>query len=108
MAHKKSWTEKLHHSNDLPKIVQITGRMARSWGEGSCVVPAPIEVDHLMRQVKRGRVITSHELRTALATYHETDLACPSRSAFLAGSPPMPPWKRKSRESDARPLGGGR
>ena len=33
--------------------------------------------DHLMRQVKRGRVITSHELRSALATYHETDLACP-------------------------------
>ncbi len=77
MAHKKTWTEKLHQSKDLPKIVQITGKMARSWGEGSCVVPAPIEVDHLMRQVKRGRVITSHELRTALATYHETDLACP-------------------------------
>ena len=77
MAHKKTWTEKLRHSKDLPKIVQITGKMARSWGEGSCVVPAPIEVDHLMRQVKRGRVITSHELRSALATYHETDLACP-------------------------------
>ncbi len=77
MAHKKSWTEKLHQSKDLPKIVQITGKMARSWGKGSCVVPAPMEVDHLMRQVKRGRVITSHELRTALAAYHEADLACP-------------------------------
>lgn len=72
-----TWTEKLHRSNDLPKIVEITGRMSRSWGEGSCVVPAPIEVDHLMRQVKRGRVITSHELRQALAASHETDLACP-------------------------------
>ena len=72
-----TWTEKLHRSNDLPKIVEITGRMSRSWGEGSCVVPAPIEVDHLMRQVKRGRVITSHELRQALAGYHQTDLACP-------------------------------
>ena len=77
MARKPTWTEKLHRANDLPKIVEITGRMARSWGEGSCVIPAPIEVDHLMRQVKRGRVITGHELRQALAAFHETDLACP-------------------------------
>jgi 6-O-methylguanine DNA methyltransferase, DNA binding domain len=77
VARKSTWTEKLHRANDLPKVVEVSGRMARSQGEGSCVIPAPIEVDHLMRQVQRGRVITSHELRQALATFHETDLACP-------------------------------
>jgi len=77
MARKSTWTEKLHKDKGLPKIMQITSKNARSWGEGSCVVPAPIEVDHLMRQAQRGRLVTSHELRQALATFHQTDMACP-------------------------------
>lgn len=77
MARRKTWTEKLHDSKDLPKVVQITGKKASSWGEGLCVVPAPLEVDHLIRQVRRGRVVTSKELRETLATYHQSDFACP-------------------------------
>jgi hypothetical protein len=77
MATRKTWNEKLCDSKDLPKIVQITGKKACSWGKGSCVVPAPLEVDHLIRQVKRGRLVTSKELRETLATFHQSDIACP-------------------------------
>ncbi len=77
MARHKSWTEKLHDAKDLPKVIQIDERSARAWGEGTCVLPAPLEVDRLMRQVKRGRVTTSKELREVLATFHGTDIACP-------------------------------
>lgn len=76
MARRKSWTEKLHDAKGLPKIVLIDEK-ARSWGKGRCVVPAPLEVDQLMRQVKRGRVVTSKELRETLAAAHDTDIACP-------------------------------
>lgn len=77
MARRKSWNEKLHDAKDLPKVVQIEEASACTWGRGSCVLPAPLEVDHLMRQVKRGRVVTSKELRHALARAHGTDVACP-------------------------------
>lgn len=77
MARRKSWNEKLHDAKDLPKVVLIDENSACTWGRGSCVVPAPLEVDQLMRQVKRGRVVTSKELREALATAHGTDVACP-------------------------------
>ncbi|MFO1005969.1 MAG: MGMT family protein [Planctomycetaceae bacterium] len=85
MARRKSWNEKLHDAKDLPKVVQIDETSACTWGRGSCVVPAPLEVDHLMRQVKRGRVVTSKELRDALATAHGTDVACPIVTGIFCG-----------------------
>ncbi len=33
MGKKKSWVEKLNDSKDLPKVVEITGKMSRRWGE---------------------------------------------------------------------------
>ena len=77
MARRKTWNEKLHDAKDLPKVIQISEQSNCSWGRGSCVVPAPLEVDQLMRQVKRGRVVTSTELRETLAASHGTDVACP-------------------------------
>jgi hypothetical protein len=77
MKAKKSWREKLADSKGLPKISEVSGKMSRRWGEGTMVIPAPIEVDALMRQVPRGRVITVNELRTALAAKHRVDFACP-------------------------------
>lgn len=77
MARRKTWNEKLHAPHDLPKVVQISGSMSKKWGAGTCVVPSPLEVNHFMRQVRKGRLVTVNELREALATYHQTDLACP-------------------------------
>jgi hypothetical protein len=37
---RKTWTEKLHDSKDLPKVVKIDGKMTRRWGEGTVVIPA--------------------------------------------------------------------
>ena len=57
---------------------------ARRWGEGTFVVPAPAEVDELMRGVRRGRVTTIAELRAALAAKHGTTLACPITTGIFA------------------------
>lgn len=51
--------------------------MSRRWGTGTMVVPAPLEVDELMRRVPRGRVTTINEIRRVLAKRHGTDIACP-------------------------------
>jgi hypothetical protein len=50
MPGRKSWREKLADHKGLPKVGRITGRMATRWGRGTMVVPAPREVDAVMRQ----------------------------------------------------------
>ena len=84
MAKKKSWREKLEDSKDLPKIEPIPPRLEKSWGVGVFVVPAPIEVDALMRSVKRGRVTTINEIRAALAKRHGADVCCRITAGIFA------------------------
>ena len=55
MKTKKSWNEKLADSKDLPKIGAVSGTMSRRWGAGTMVIPAPKEVDAIMKKVPRGR-----------------------------------------------------
>ncbi len=84
MKPKKSWREKLADSKGLPKIVEVTGKLTKRWGKGTFVVPAPLEVDALMKRVPKGRLITSNELRIALAARHGTNSACPLTTAIFS------------------------
>ena len=52
---RKSWQEKLANSKDLPKVVEITDKMSKRWGTGTVVIPAPREVDEIMREVPKGK-----------------------------------------------------
>ena len=67
---RKTWREKLEDSKDLPRVVEITGKMSTRWGTGSVCIPAPIEVDEIMKQVPRGKVITINQIREAVAKRH--------------------------------------
>ena len=75
MKAKKTWQEKLADSKGLPKIGKVEGKMTRRWGTGTMVIPAPLEVDELMRRVPAGKLITINELRAALARKHHTEFA---------------------------------
>ena len=81
---RKTWREKLDDSKDLPKTVQITGAMRRNWGEGSCLIPAPKDVDAVMRKVPAKRVATVNELRGALANAAGATMACPLTTGIFA------------------------
>src|SRR5262245_25482019 len=81
---KKSWQEKLLAAKGLPKVGQITGNMSRRWGSGRMVVPAPVEVDELMKRVPKGRLVTINELRAALATRHRVNFACPITTGIFS------------------------
>ena len=81
---KKSWREKLADDKDLPKVCEVrAGRGIRS-GEGRMVIAAPREVDALMKQVPKGRVVTINELRAALARKHQADFACPITTGIFS------------------------
>ena len=84
MKPKKSWREKLADDKDLPKVGEVTGKLTKRWGEGRFVIPAPREVDALMKQVPTGRVVTINELRAALARKHKTDFACPITTGIFS------------------------
>ena len=84
MKTKKSWREKLADDKGLPKVGETTGKLSQRWGEGTFVVPAPREVDALMKQVPRGRLVTINELRDALAKKHQTNFACPITTGIFA------------------------
>lgn len=81
---KKSWREKLADDKGLPTVCEVTGKMAARWGRGRCVIPAPREVDALMKQVPRGRLVTINELRAALARKHHADFACPLTTGIFS------------------------
>jgi alkylated DNA nucleotide flippase Atl1 len=81
---KKSWREKLADDKGLPKVGKVTGRMSKRWGTGIMVIPAPREVDALMKQVPKGRVVTINELRAALAARHKADFAGPMTTGIFA------------------------
>src|SRR5688500_2466174 len=84
MSRRKTWHEKLHDAKGLPETGRVPERMIASWGGETLVVPAPIEVDALMRQVPRGRVTTINEIRKALARKHLVDVTCPITTGIFA------------------------
>src|SRR6516162_11563839 len=77
MKTRKSWREKLADNKGFPKVAEVTGKMSKRWGEGTMVIPAPMEVDGLMNRVPKGKLATVNELRAALAVRHKANFACP-------------------------------
>ena len=81
---KKSWTEKLQNSKDLPRVEKITDKMSKRWGTGTVVIPAPTEVDEIMRKVPEGKLVTINEIRAALARKHNATIGCPITTGIFA------------------------
>jgi len=85
MAKKqKSWQGKLADSKDLPKVVEITDKMSKRWGTGTVCIPAPIEVDEIMKKVPRGKLITINQIRTIVAKKHGATIGCPITTGIFA------------------------
>jgi hypothetical protein len=96
---KKSWSEKLRDSKGLPKVEKITGKMSKRWGKGTVVIPAPIEVDQLMKKVPRGKLVTISQVRDALARKHNASIGCPLTTGIFA-------WMAANAAEEERRQGG--
>ena len=82
---RKSWQEKLANSKGLPRVVEITDKMSKRWGTGTVVIPAPREVDELMGQVPRGKLITINQIREIVAKKHGASIGCPITTGIFVG-----------------------
>ncbi len=69
MYKRKSWREKLETLQE-PKVVSRPGG-------GSMLIPRPLDVDALIRTVKRGSLVTQSEIRRVLAGRFQADVTCP-------------------------------
>ena len=104
MAKKKTWREKLEDSKDLPRVEKITERMSKKWGTGTVVIPAPIEVDGLMRRVPIGRLTTINDIRAALAERHGATIGCPITTGIFTSFAARAAVERKQEgQSDITP-----
>jgi len=84
MPKRKSWSEKLLDSKGLPSVRKITGKMSKRWGTGTVVIPAPVEVDEMMKRVPEGKLTTINEVRAALARKHGATIGCPITTGIFA------------------------
>jgi len=107
MQARKTWQEKLADDKGLPRVVKITRGMRACWGRGTVVIPAPREVDAIMRRVPKGRLITINHIRALLAKQHGASIGCPittgifawiaahaAQEAVAAGKRRVTPWWR--------------
>jgi hypothetical protein len=83
MKLRLSWRAKLADSKDLPRVEPITGKMSTRWGTGTVVIPAPIEVDEIMRRIPKRSLITVNEIRATLAKKHGATIGCPITTGIL-------------------------
>ena len=74
---RKTWREKLVDDKGLPKVGKVEGKLRQTWGTGTMVIPAPREVDAMIRKIRKGRTATINDLRVALAKKHGVDICCP-------------------------------
>ncbi|MCP8308281.1 MAG: MGMT family protein [archaeon] len=81
---RKSWQEKLADSKGLPVVEKITDKMSKKWGTGTVVIPAPKEVDEIMKKVPEGKLITINEIREILAQKHGATIGCPITTGIFA------------------------
>jgi hypothetical protein len=65
---KTPWSVKLHKEKEI--------KYAKT-DKGTMLIPRPVDVDALMKQVRKGKLTTVNYLREKLAEGHPVDMTCP-------------------------------
>ena len=73
---RKSWREKLEIRLERKLVDDPRGR-------GKMLVPTPLDVDALMREAEKGKLITDRQIRERLARNFHADLTCPMTTGIL-------------------------
>jgi hypothetical protein len=85
---KETWRQKListTQKQNLPRVVEVNENMSKKWGEGTVVIPSPVEVDALIKTVPRGKLITINQIREFMAKKHHASFGCPITTGIFVG-----------------------
>jgi hypothetical protein len=70
------WRSKLEDSSHS-KIVDVPPSMTKRLGGGTMLIPKPLDIDALIRKVKKGKLVTASAIRSKLARDNSVDVTCP-------------------------------
>lgn len=79
---RSSWREKLDRVQEW-HISPIPVRMQKRHGQGSMLIPRPLDVEALIFQVPKGKLITQTQIRKALAQARDADVTCPMTTGIF-------------------------
>lgn len=75
---RKSYTEKLHDSRDMPVVKELTDPKAIArYGGPKMLIAPPLAYDEIMAKVPKGQLLTADSIRDYLAKKHQADFTCP-------------------------------
>lgn len=98
---KKNFNFKMNNSKDMPKIVEMNDEKGiKKWGGKTMVIAPPIEYDEIMKEVPKGKLITSEQIRKRLAKKHNVDITCPLTCGIFIN---ICAWASYQREKDITP-----
>jgi len=74
---RKSWHEKLENPPEgLPKVVEVPANRQRRMGGRKVLVPTPLMADEVIRTVRKGKLITTGQIRKILAKKSDAYSTC--------------------------------
>jgi alkylated DNA nucleotide flippase Atl1 len=74
----KSWRDKLENPLEgLPKVVDVPVKWRKQMGGRMILVPTPMLVDERIRKVRKGKLVTTGQIRRDLAKKFKADSSCP-------------------------------
>ncbi len=79
-----TWRQKLEQEHpNHGKIVPVPLRMQKRFGTGTMLIPRPLDVDAVMRKVRKGKLITASRIRDEVASQSKADSACPMTTGMF-------------------------
>ena len=109
---KKTYIEKLNDVKNLPKIVDLNEDAQKKLNGKTMVVPKPIDIYDIMKNIPKGKLITTSEIRTIIAKKYNTDVSCPlttgiftniSANASIELNDDMPYWRTLKSKGELNP-----
>lgn len=108
---RKSFNEKLHFSENMPKVVEITDpKTVFRYGGTKMLIAPPLAYDEIMKKVPPGKVITSDYIRSYLARKHGADYTCQltagifiniaANASFERGVDETPYWRTLKKDGE--------
>jgi len=79
-----TWRQKLEQEHpNHGKVVPIPDRMRKRLGTGTMIIPRPLDLDALIRKVRKEKLVTQSQLRAAVARQSNVDSACPMTTGMF-------------------------
>ncbi len=109
---KKTYIEKLNNDKKLPKIVKLDEKAQKKFHAKTMIVSKPMDVYDIMKNVSKGKLITTNEIRKTLARKYNVDTACPlttgifvniSANASVELHDDMPYWRTLKTNGELNP-----